>query len=138
MLATVCFDLDMAVLKGVRIEVMAFRAEILDRLRNKGQFFRKMGPVADPAFLEVRRGMQINLRSRGRLGSVLITPLHITHHPRLQVLMAGQAEIRIIRQEQLTQAGLMGIMAFGAFPFHHRLVSARDLLYLLARVGPMA
>lgn len=56
-------------------------------------------------------------------------------HPDLQILMAGQAEIRAFGQQEMIQFRFMGIVALGAFPMGHGSVLTPAFGHLLLQVG---
>ena len=90
--------------------------------------------------------MHINFRSGGLPGfsvrALLVIALSIVGgfrvHPGFQISVAGQAQIRIIRQEKIVQVGFMGAVALGAFAFHNRVVAAFYVLDVLSGIRAVA
>src|SRR5574341_1434562 len=91
--------LDVEVRLGERraLRRVALEARRLDGLAQQGVLRREMRLVASLA-----------ISRRGRVG-----PLR--PHPALQVLVAGEAKLRALRQEQVVQPRLVRVVALGAF-----------------------
>ena len=95
---------------------------------------------------KIRGGMHINFRGSGLPGFLtgalpvisLSAVVGLRGHPVSEVRVAGQAQVRIIRQEQIPQVGFVGAVASRAFTGHNRIVLAFFVLDFPAGVGAVA
>ena len=95
---------------------------------------------------KIRGGVHINFRRSGLPGFLtgalpvisLSAAVGLRGHPVSEVRVAGQAQVRIIRQEQIPQIGFMGTMAPRALAGHNRIVLAFFVLDFPFGIGAVA
>ena len=129
-------DIEVGLVKSSRFIVVAFAAQRLNRLHDQIELGRKMGLVAYLAIYNVGWGVHINLRW-GRRPGISGRTFSVAgaggisgiggKHPGFQIGVAGQAQVRGIRQGKFFQIRLMRAVAAGALTGDNRLVFAFDV-----------